>query len=194
MTEAVDCVMLAAGASSRMGRWKLALPWEGSTMLECCVRKALEVCHRVILVTGPHTEETQTAFSAAIRAGQVDLIHNPRSELGMFSSVQAGASRVSTDRFFLALGDMPGVEPQIYRLLLEYRAEAVIPKYQGKKGHPLLLSAAVARRIHECDSKRTLRMVLEEFPTLAVPVENAGILQDIDDPQEYTRFRGQEQS
>lgn len=183
-----DCVMLAAGASTRMGGWKMLLPWEGATILETSVRKALVACRRVILVAGYRMEEVGVLFDGRIRAGEVAFAANPGWERGMFSSVQAGAARVESERFFLALGDMPGVEPSVYRLLARYEGEAVIPKYRGKKGHPLLLSSAVARRIQELGEDKTMRDVLAGLPTLAVPVEEPGIIQDVDDPTDYQRY------
>jgi len=189
-----DCLILAAGASSRMSDWKMLLPWEGSTIVETSVRKALDACRRVILVAGFRAEELRALFADRIRAGEMAFVANPVYERGMFSSVQAGAGLVTSQRFFLALGDMPRVEPSVYRLLLRYEGEVVIPKYRGKKGHPLLLSSAAGRRIQELEQDRSMRDVLAEFPTLAVPVEEPGVVQDIDDAQDYRRYIGSEPS
>lgn len=185
-----DCLLLAAGASTRMGAWKLALPWGASTIVETCLDSALAACRRVIVVTGHHGEELGALLAAREREGRVERVANPRPERGMLSSVQAGIPRVGTPRFYLALADMPGVTPEVYRLLASFPGEAVIPKYRGKKGHPLLLSAAVARRILELGEGDTLREALAAFPTLAVPVDDPGVLQDVDLPEDYRRLRG----
>jgi molybdenum cofactor cytidylyltransferase len=185
--ERAECVMLAAGASRRMKSWKMMLPFAGATMIECSVRRALEACPRVVLVSGYRGEELEALFAGWER---VECARNERYELGMLSSVQRGAARVRTDRFFIALGDMPLVEPELYRHLLTHSsAEAVIPKYRGKKGHPLLVSRAVRESLLGFDEALTLREVLALFSTLAVPVDSRHILHDIDDRADYEALR-----
>ncbi|MBA7664775.1 Molybdenum cofactor cytidylyltransferase [subsurface metagenome] len=117
---------------------------------------------------------------------KVELILNPQYRRNMFSSVKAGSAEVRTEKFFLALGDMPFIDSSIYRRLLDYPdPEVVIPKYRGKKGHPLLLSQSVAGSILEFEETRTMRDVLAGFPTLTVPVETDHILRDIDNQEDY---------
>ncbi|MGO9309004.1 MAG: NTP transferase domain-containing protein [Spirochaetia bacterium] len=188
-----DCLLLAAGASTRMGEWKMLLPWEGRTIVETSLRKCLDACRRVILVAGHRAEELRALFAGRIRSGEVTFVVNPVHEQGMFSSVQAGAGLVTSGRFFLALADMPLVEPSVYRLLTHYEGEAVIPTYRGKKGHPLLLSSAAAQRILELPADRSMRDVLAEFPGMTVPVEEPGVVQDIDDEHDYLRHTRSEQ-
>ena len=54
MSKKVDkqCIMLAAGLSSRMGKWKMMLPWGKGTILDSALASALAFCDRVVLVTG----------------------------------------------------------------------------------------------------------------------------------------------
>jgi molybdenum cofactor cytidylyltransferase len=104
----------------------------------------------------------------------------------MFSSIKIGVDAVSTERFFISLGDMPLVGRDVYETLLRFKhAPVVIPKYNGKKGHPLLLSKELVATISVFDEKGTLRDVLAKYPTLAVPVESRYILSDIDSSQDY---------
>ena len=194
--------MLAAGSSTRMGNWKMTLPWGQSTIVEHSVETALKVCARVILVAGFRAEELIEIFKGWQR---VEMVRNNEYEAGMFSSVQRGAQAAREGAFFLALADMPWVGEPIYRHLLQWNrrlstvfdstgeAYAVIPQYGGKKGHPLLLSARMRARILRADVSKTLRDVLAEVPTVIVPVDEQGILHDIDTPEDYrpsSRERG----
>ncbi len=182
----IDCVMLAAGVSSRMEKWKLPLPCKGSTVIECSVLNALEVCSRVILVVGYRAGELETLFSDI---SSVEVVFNDQYKKDMFCSVKLGVSLVRTERFFIAMGDMPMVDPSVYRSLLQYQElPAVIPKYKGKSGHPLFLSRRVAECIIKSQENMTLRDVLFNFPTLAVPVECKHILSDIDNLEDYKRL------
>ena len=197
----VECVMLAAGRSSRMDAWKMTLPWGGTTIVEHSVRIALNVCARVVLVAGFRAEELHGRFRDWQR---VEVVKNESFKEGMFSSVQRGVQVLGSGGFFLALGDMPGVPEDIYRDLLGWdrklasistgTAYAVIPKYRGKKGHPLLLSPQMRTRILETGVSMTLRDVLAEVPAVIVPVDDSGILHDIDTPADYRSRHDREQS
>ncbi|MBN2324166.1 MAG: NTP transferase domain-containing protein [Spirochaetes bacterium] len=181
-----DCVMLAAGESRRMGKWKLLVRLRGKTLIECSVDGALGACGRVILVTGHRARTLEAIFGGR---PDVFLVHNPDYKKGMFSSVLAGAAHVETDRFFLALGDMPLVGERLYTELLRYKdVPAVIPKYRGKKGHPLLLERSVKDTILALGPERTMRDVLAQTATLAVPVENRYVLVDIDEPEDLKKI------
>lgn len=186
--DAWDCVLLAAGTSSRLEPWKMTLPFGKGTVIEACVQAALEVCGRVILVAGFRAEELIELFRCRKR---VLPVVNERYAEGMFSSVRCGAAQVRSERFYLSLGDMPRVGANVYRALaVQPVVDAVIPKYRGKKGHPLLLSAAVARALLAREpgvgkQEPTLRDVLAELPTLTVPVDDPYILQDIDTREDW---------
>jgi molybdenum cofactor cytidylyltransferase len=193
MAEA-ECLMLAAGSSTRMDNWKMMLPWGRSTIIEHSVRTALKVCTRLILVVGFRAEELIEIFEDW---QQVEVVRNPDYQAGMFSSVQAGVKVVADGAFFLALADMPGVPEAVYGELLDWHARlspafapaegayGVIPQFKGKKGHPLLLSPQMRARILRTDVSNTLRDVLAEVPTVIVPVDEPGILHDIDTPADY---------
>lgn len=188
MNETIDCVMLAAGESRRMGEWKLKLPIEGSTVIECSIGNALTVCSRIILITGYRAGELRELFG---KRDDVTIVYNPGYKKPMFSSIKLGVSAVVTERFFIALGDMPLVDRSVYETLLRFKhIPVVIPKYKGKKGHPLLLSKELVEPISQFNEKSTLRDVLAIYPTLAVPVDCRHVLVDIDDSQDYGAVRG----
>jgi len=179
----IEAVILAAGASRRMGEWKMILPFAGKTIIENSVYQALAVCSKVILVAGYRCQELKKLFAAEKR---VMVAVNDDYEQGMFSSVKLGTGAVSSEWFFLGLGDMPLVKADIYRLLLKYKGtDAVIPRYRGKKGHPLLLSPRVREAIINYKKESTLRDVLADFPNLLIPVAAENILIDIDNLKDY---------
>jgi len=187
LRKSFDCIVLAAGKSERMEEWKMLLPFEGKNIIECSVEKALSVCSRVILVAGYRAEDLIEIFGNNKR---VQIVKNPRFERGMFSSIKCGASCIETDRFFIALGDQPFIPPKVYRKLTEYdQIDVVIPKYKGKKGHPIFLSRRVCQTILEMDDRKTLRDVLALYPTLAVPVDEQTVIKDIDSPEDYKSSR-----
>ena len=175
----------------------MLLPCGELTMVEASVAAASSACARVIVVAGHRAGELASLFRG--RRG-VEVAVNPRFEQGMLSSVACGAAAVRTPRFFLALADMPLVSPQTYRLLLEAPVvDAVIPKFHGKKGHPLLLTAAVAGAIARAAEAAagqtagdTLRDVLAGFSTLLLPVEDPHVLYDVDTDADYRELLGKD--
>lgn len=178
----------------------MALPWGTSTVIEQCVKNALEVCSRIILVTGYRSTELADLFRSNER---VEVKYNHNYSSGMLTSVMVGMSSVETARFFIALGDMPLVGSEVFETLLQYPdIDAVIPKYQGKKGHPVLLKKKIFQNISlstttsattstsTSTTANSLRDVLAQVATLAVPVSSAAILHDIDNFQDYKKLSG----
>jgi molybdenum cofactor cytidylyltransferase len=188
VVESCDCVLLAAGLSSRTTSWKMLLPFGDVTMVEASVAAALPACDRVIVVAGFRAAEIAALFRGRRR---VEVAVNPGFEQGMLSSVACGAAAVRTRRFFLGLADMPLVSTQTYRLLLAAPGvDAVVPKFRGKKGHPLLLTAAVASAVASAPQGQTLRDVLAGFATLLLPVDDPNVLHDVDTDSDYRELLG----
>ncbi len=185
--EQVDCVVLAAGLSTRAKGWKMILPFGDSTVIESTVKTALSICSRVVLVTGYRAAELAQLFSPW---SQVVTVYNPKFQKGMFCSIQVGVRRVTTPRFFIALGDMPLVGPATYKLLMEAEtADACIPQYRGRSGHPVLLSSRLAAPIISSSGSETLRDILKGSSIKKVPVSDRFVLHDIDTPEDYKTLR-----
>lgn len=140
-----DCIICAAGASRRMGEWKLSLPWfhpgwnsspsvpfavraqppdwpifpsHENWLVDAAVQSALSAGCRVILVTGFRGAELEERFAPW---PNVCVVRNYRWETGMISSVQAGLPYVQTPWFFVAHGDMPLISSRWYRSLFANR-------------------------------------------------------------------------
>jgi len=181
-----DSIILAAGMSTRMGKWKLVMPFHDSTIIETAVSNTLKVCRRVILVGGYKFIELKNLFDAN---NNVRIVENKEYRKGMFSSIKTAVPLVETDRFFISLGDMPMINPEVYNYLQQFsEPDVVIPQYRGKKGHPVFLSSMVGKRILQFGDNSTMREVLCEFLNLLVPVDDENILHDIDTEADYKTF------
>ncbi len=164
-----------------MGRWKPALPFRGSTMVETVVARALEACRRVILVTGFRGDELVAMLAGEPR---VAVVHNPSWQLGMFSSIRAGVSAVATARFFVQLADMPFVEPSVYRALLDApEADFVFPVHRGERGHPVLLGPRVREAVLAADAATgSMKEIARLLSAADVPWSDDSVLRDVDTP------------
>ncbi len=182
--EPVSCIVPAAGRSARMGEWKPLLPFRESTIIQNVVRVAFSACARVIVVTGYRGRELAALFDDT---PGVTLAVNPHWELGMFSSIKIGAAEVDTERFFVALGDMPLIGPEVYGALLKApAADAVFPAFGGKRGHPVLLNRTVRDAVLAADPVTgSMPAIISRFLVRELPWPDDSILRDIDTPEQF---------
>ena len=200
-----DCVITAAGASSRMGApdgravLKPLLPFADRTLVETAVHAALDASCRVILVVGNRAAEVASLFDAeAHRAAREDgrllVVENPRWERGLLGSIQVGIAAVEGEAFFLAHADMPFVGPAAYRNLAAAWAvadqataltpTAIFASHEGMRGHPVLLPSAWIPEMLSLDPRGRMKDFLSEKPMLLVET-GPGALRDIDTPGDY---------
>ncbi len=135
---AIDCIITAAGLSSRMGQWKMMLPWEQGTILDTSIKNALQFCSRIILVTGYRGNELHERYA---NQSNITIIHNPDYAQGLLTSVKAAVPAVQTEHCFLTHGDMPTLTIDIFRKIWSLRNDgAILPLHNGIPGHPILVS------------------------------------------------------
>ena len=180
-----DCIVLAAGASVRMGRPKLHLPFGSSTVLGSGIEAARAAGLRVIVVGRTDDE------SLARYAGDgVILARNPDPARGMLSTLRVGLELVASERFFFIPGDMPLVSPGTYALLLEgERSSPAIPTFGGRRGHPVLLPAGLIPAILGLGEDERLRDLIDAASPRFIETRDPGVLSDIDLPADYERAR-----
>jgi molybdenum cofactor cytidylyltransferase len=183
-------VVLAAGESKRMGQPKMLLPFKESTILETVIRSLLDAnIPNVLVVLGAESAR----LSELLRNYPVQPIYNPNYSQGMLSSVQAGFAALPSEAqsVLVVLGDHPMVSGSIITRLMTASQTApdsiVLPVYQGRRGHPVLIPSRYRSEIATLSHSVGLRQLLQRNPdaVLEIRVDSPEILQDIDDPQAY---------
>src|SRR5215469_8383720 len=104
-------VILAAGASSRMGSDKALLQYAGQSFLAGAIRRLQSACDFVVVVTGTNTD----LHRSVIYENSAYLVHNSQPELGQFSSLRLGLQAVlnrGRDTACVTLVDRPPAQPQ----------------------------------------------------------------------------------
>ena len=141
-------VILAAGASTRMGRNKALLAWppantEGSTFLSSAISSIKVVTRSVVVVAGRSRNElepTATSWAAHVAV-------NPEPERGHFSSLQVGLHEVvalGCNTAIITPVDRPPLgERHMEALRRSYEQSsddvwAMVPTHNGENGHPLI--------------------------------------------------------
>ncbi|MCY6354113.1 nucleotidyltransferase family protein [Clostridium sp. ZS2-4] len=182
---AVEGIILAAGLSSRAKTYKMTLKVGNKTVIETVIDNMLSVCSKITVVGGYKIEKLEPIIQ---KYENVELVFNENFMEGMFSSVKKGFSCVKEDRFFFTPGDYPLIDDMVYKQLLNNSGEIVIPTYEGRKGHPILIKSSLIKELLEGDKYSNLReFITSKSPTL-VPVHNEGILLDIDTINDYNHI------
>jgi CTP:molybdopterin cytidylyltransferase MocA len=191
-------IVPAAGASRRMGRPKLLLPFAAGNVVGGVVA-ALRGggVGEVALVVAPGDAEL-----AAWAHGQaLVLAVNPRPEDGMLSTIRAGLAALGGTAALAAAGrallvtpaDLPALSSATVRAVLaalSAGAQLAVPHHRGRRGHPLGISAALLPEIDHLDPTVGLRQLLDRHAAVLheVPVDDHGAVDDVDTPEDYARL------
>ncbi len=198
---AFGVVILAAGASSRMGRCKLLLPWGEKTILTHLLDQLRSAgATQIAPVIDPSNQLLRNALEQAGFSSQ-EWIENHSPQLGMFSSLQE-ASRwtgwvPTLTHWVISLGDQPHIQISTLRLLLDAAIKEPTricqPALHGRAGHPIVLPANNFRELAQRDipDLRVYVRMHEAF-RLRVPVEDAAVSEDLNTPEDYARWKPKE--
>jgi molybdenum cofactor cytidylyltransferase len=179
-------VILAAGLSTRSGRFKMALPLGDKTVIQRSVESMIDAVDRIWVVVGWQADQVQALLAGYAK---VEFVHNPSFRQGMFSSIRAGLAETRDAHCFLLPGDIALVPSAVYTLMRAADGDIVIPTYSGRKGHPVLLSRSVIPEILALPTDAILRDYIQARGYITVGVPDEGILLDIDTPEDYQAMR-----
>lgn len=177
----LEVVILAAGAAKRMGKNKLLLPLGGEPLLFRTISIFMPFCESIYVITGYYHDDLKPLLQTIPK---VKCIYNPDYEMGMFTSVQCGASHVRSD-FFVIPGDMPFVTKETLIALKESYGKLRIPTFNDRKGHPIYIEKELAESIIAAPQSESLRWIKEKYEITYVKVNDEGILYDIDTQKDY---------
>lgn len=157
-------IVLAAGASTRMGSDKASLPWlSGEWLLSWTVRALEEAQLDVLVVVGLHNANT---WERAL--GSRRVVINPRSVEGKWTSLMAGFSAAGPGTSDLLITAVDQPRPvSVYQALLSGRratgAPLVATDNCGRPGHPLLVGAELGPALLNLDeASQGLRRLVKE--------------------------------
>jgi molybdenum cofactor cytidylyltransferase len=186
----IAAIVLAAGASTRMGRPKLTLPMpDGRALVRLAVEQVLAAgLDEAVVVLGADAE----AVAATLAALPVRTVVNPHYAEGQSTSLRAGldALRPGTAAVVVALGDQPLPEPDVVRRLVTAFRETgrpiAVPVYRNGRGNPVLFAAALFGELSAVTGDQGGRGVIARDPdrVVEVPVD-APMPADIDTPEDY---------
>jgi CTP:molybdopterin cytidylyltransferase MocA len=181
-------IILAAGESRRMGSPKALLRYRGQTFLDTLVELFAARCAPVIVVLGAHAAQIRQQA-----ARPATFVMNADFARGMTTSLQCGLRALpgTAASVLFTLVDHPAVAPStIDALLADTGALVRVPRYGGRRGHPIWFARELAPEFLELGESGAARDVVHAHraQTDYVDVDDPGILADIDDPAAYRRL------
>ncbi len=189
----VAAIVLAAGASQRMGRPKQLLPVGDKTMLQHLVDVVrASPAEPVVVVLGHRAEEMRVS----LQEEDVAIVVNEDWEAGLSASVQAGLNALAPDvrAALFVLADQPALTAEVIAQVVERyrrtRSPIVVPTYRGQRGNPVLFDRALFLELMQVKGDQGGRSLLSRYPSRVeeVAVSSAGVLVDIDTPDDYQRL------
>ena len=185
----VTGVVLAAGASERMGDSKLLLPYRGTTVLNTTLAAVeASAIDGVIVVTGARAEEVE----ASLESLRVTIVRNPDYRRGNMSSfLTAPFGDSEAEAFIVVPGDMPGIRTSVVDSMIDLwrdeRPWAAVTEYSDRTAHPFLVSRDAVRSTEEMTGEKVLgRMLIDSDDDSVVRLSVAhDAPRDVNTPEDY---------
>ena len=185
----VALLLLAAGASARMGQPKQLLPYRGRSLLRHAAETAVASgCAPLVLITGALHEELLPEITGL----PIQAVRNPAWETGMASSLQAGLAAVAGANpaaVLIMLTDQPLVTPELLRQLVvqqqRTQAPAVAAAYADALGVPAIFSARLVPELLKLQGAQGANRLLTKLGEAVGRVDFPDGLLDVDTPAQY---------
>ncbi|GAB2951772.1 nucleotidyltransferase family protein [Hymenobacter coalescens] len=189
----IAAVLLAAGASTRMGQPKQLLPYEGRSLLRRAAETALQAgCTPVIIVTGAlHAE-----LAADVRGLPVQLVHNDVWEAGLGTSIGVGVQAVEeaapeAAAVLVLLSDQPLVTPELLRQLMRGWQQSGLPvatAYADSVGVPAVFGRPVWPQLLALPAAAGAKPLLQRLGDELAVVPFPPAATDVDTPAQYQQL------
>lgn len=182
-------VLLAAGRGRRMGGNKQFHPWPTESGEKTLVAAAFDAvagaCDAMIVVLGHRAAEVAAALGERqFRAVQSD------PDAPMFESIRVGMQAAletnPESTVLLQPGDHPEVQPATLEQILIFSGKhpdrAIVPEFQGRGGHPVLIPAGIAQQLLTADCPQGLGQYWSDHPELCLrlSVDDVCVVRDVD--------------
>ena len=186
-------VVLAAGASQRMGRPKQLLRWRGQSLIAHSAQAALGAgLNPVVVVVGSHAGEA----AAELQTLAVTIVENPAWPEGMSTSMRAGLSALpaDADAAILLPVDQPRLTSQhLWAMSAAYQASGkpiVVSTFHGQRSSPTLFDRTLFGQLLRVTGDVGGRPVVDANPDLVETVEAADerTLFDVDTDEDWQRM------
>ena len=185
----IAAIILAAGRSRRMGKFKPLLPFGNQTVIESCVShlRAAGVSE-IVVVVGHRAEDVREKLKSAL----VNFVTNPNPDSEMSASIALGIGALThvPGAVLLTPVDHPAIDPKTIGFLIEkWRggAKLIQPDFKGKGGHPVLIDLSYRDELKGLDPDAGLRGFFNKHraAVLRLAVDTPFVARDMDTWEDY---------
>lgn len=192
--EVHGAIILAAGASSRMGTAKQVLPWKESTLLQHCIDQVrASSFNEIVVVLGANREivERQTDLTG------VHAVFNSKWEAGMASSLVAGLQGLldlnpQLRSVLILLTDQPLLDHRFYnKLLFRYlkgKEKIVSSSYSGQLGVPVIFDRHYFNELLALRGDKGARALLRSLADDVIAIDAGDQAVDLDTEEKYRHY------
>lgn len=183
----VAAILLAAGQSRRMGAFKPLLPFGNKTVIQSCIDYLREGgAETIVTVLGHRANDIRESISNVTIAINAD----PNSEMGASIAVGIQALPETTKAVLIALADHPAIPASVVSKVIEQwqrGARVVIPTWQSRGGHPVLVDLTFQNELLNLDATGGLRALFAAHANdvKRLPVDSPFIARDMDTWDDY---------
>lgn len=185
-------ILLAAGASSRMGRPKALLDWRGAPLINWQARQLAAACGLVIPVLGARAPEIAAALPDL---PNIRPVRNRAWQRGRSSSIRTGARAIppNAEAIIIASVDQPATA-EIVQLLLNHlhddpAVQIAVPRHRNRNGHPPAFRATLLPQLLQINERtQGLKALRRQHAsaTTFIETDDPTILLDLNSPTDYS--------
>jgi len=191
MKSNIAVLILAAGASSRMGTPKQILPWKDTTLLGHAIRTAkASQTAKIFVVLGANSEEIRPTISEE----GIVVLNNQNWQNGLGTSIAAGIEQFKTneklyDAVLIMLVDQPLISADYLNQLIQSFHESkkgiVATAYGSRAGVPAIFSPTYFSELGKLNDDYGAKKILNNHDSDLITLYPKGIEQDVDTPDHY---------
>ncbi|MBD2196358.1 MULTISPECIES: nucleotidyltransferase family protein [Calothrix] len=191
----IPLIILAAGASTRMGKPKQLLSYQGRSLIQHTVESAIaSFCNPVIVVLGANAQQIRSQFNQDL----VQIVENPHWNLGMSTSIRSGISALNHDSqnieaAVITVCDQPYISAEIINNLISAYSATKKPiiasQYAETLGVPALFSRQFFPELLTLNEDTGAKYLIKKYRDLVLAVNFPLGAIDIDTPNDYQNLQ-----
>lgn len=187
-------MILAAGASTRMGSPKQLLAWKHTTLLGYAIEQAQKLDSEIFVVLGANLSK----IKASIKPYPIHILNNKQWEKGLGSSIAFGVNymlknKLNFDAILIMLADQPLINENYLRTLIHEfstkKSKIVASLYENdKQGVPVLFDKIYFDELSNLNDDKGAKALLKKHANNVSLVNAEAIVSDIDTLEEYQKL------
>ena len=187
-------VLLAAGASSRLGKPKQLLPYKGTTLLKHAVQLAVDAALKpIVIVVGANAN----ILNIEIEESQANIVMNETWQEGMASSIRTGLQKMlelepTINSVIMMVCDQPYVTVQLLQNLIVQHNKTGKPiiasSYKNNLGTPALFDATIFSELMQLKGDIGAKKILNNHPEWVAAIDFPMGEIDIDTEEDYKKL------